>query len=50
MRGKSKKPITIRDVPVSLWKKVRAKAILEGKSAQQAVIELFRDYVKGREG
>lgn len=45
MRQKSMKPVTIRDIPVDLWKKVRAKAILEGKTVAQVVIELFKKYI-----
>jgi hypothetical protein len=40
------KVISIRDIPVELWKQVKAKAILEGKTARQAVIELFQEYIK----
>ena len=46
MREEPTKPITIRDIPVELWQKVKAKAILEGKSARQVVIELFKEYAK----
>jgi len=45
MEKKTAKPITIRGIPVELWRKVRAKAVLEGKSTRQAVIELFEKYV-----
>ena len=50
MRGKSKKPITIREVPVDLWRKVKAKAILDGKNTRQVVIELFQGYIKKEGG
>jgi hypothetical protein len=45
MKDKTK-PIQIRDIPVGLWNKVRAKAILEGKSVKEVVIRLFEDYVR----
>ncbi len=40
------KSIFIRRIPVDLWNQVRAKAMLEGKTARQAVIELFKEYTK----
>ncbi len=40
------RPITIRDIPVKLWQEVKAKAILEGKTARGVVIELFQKYTK----
>jgi len=48
MRKKTLKPITIRDVPDELWKRVKAKAILEGKTTREVVIRLFREYTKER--
>ena len=50
MNKKTSKPITIRKVPVELWQKVRAKAILEGKSTKEVVIELFQKYTKKKGG
>ena len=44
MKDKTK-PIQIRDIPIDLWNKVKAKAILEGKSVKEVVIRLFEDYV-----
>ena len=44
------KPITIRDIPVDLWREVKAKAILEGKTTRQIVIELFQKYTKKKQG
>ena len=44
------KSIFIRRVPVSLWNEVRAKAILEGKTAREVVIELFQKYTKKKGG
>jgi len=44
------KPITIRDIPVELWKEVKAKAILEGKTTRQVVIELCQKYTKKKGG
>lgn len=40
------KNITVRDIPENLWLKARAKAILEGKSASQLLIELIENYIK----
>jgi len=50
MKEKLTKPITIRDIPIKLWNEVKAKAILEGKSAKQIVIELFQKYTKKKGG
>ena len=50
MKKETAKPITIRDIPVKLWNEVKAKAILEGKSARQVVIELFQKYTKKKGG
>jgi len=44
------KPITIRDIPVKLWNEVKAKAILEGKTARGVVIELFKKYTEKKGG
>ena len=46
MNKKTSKPVTIRNMPVELWQKVRAKAILEGRSTREVVIELFEQYIK----
>jgi len=50
MKKETAKPITIRDIPVKLWQKVKAKAILEGKSVRQVVIELCQQYTKKQGG
>ena len=50
MKEDHTKPITIRDIPVKLWNEVKAKAILEGKSTKQVVIELFKKYTKKKGG
>lgn len=50
MEKEKSKPITIRDIPTDLWKQVRAKAMLEGKTTRQAVIELFRGYIMEKGG
>ncbi|UCH00298.1 MAG: hypothetical protein JSU78_07750 [Deltaproteobacteria bacterium] len=44
------KPITIRAIPANLWNQVKAKAILEGKTAREVVIELFQQYTKKKGG
>lgn len=50
MNKKTSKPITIRNIPVGLWNEVKAKAILEGKTARKVVIELFQKYTKKKGG
>ena len=50
MKKETARPITIRDIPVKLWNEVKAKAILEDKSAKQVVIELFQKYTKKKGG
>lgn len=44
------KPISIRDIPVNLWTKVKAKAILEGKTTREVVIRLLEEYTKNTQG
>jgi len=50
MSKETLKPITIRDIPDKLWNEVKAKAILEGKTARGVVIELFQQYTKKKGG
>ncbi len=50
MEKKAAKTIAIRAIPVGLWRKVRAKAVLEGKSTRQAVIDLFEKYLAEGKG
>ncbi len=50
MKDKTLKPITIRDIPIKLWQEVKAKAILEGKTARGVTIELFQQYTKKKGG
>jgi len=50
MKDNLTKPITIRAIPVKLWNEVKAKAILEGKTAREVVIELFQKYTKKKGG
>ncbi len=50
MDKNKEKSIFIRRVPVELWNQVKAKAILEGKTARAVVIELFQEYTKKKGG
>ena len=36
----------IRGIPVDLWRKVKAKAALEGVSLRVLIIRLLRDYAR----
>ena len=38
----------LREVPSDLWRKVKAKAALEGVTVREVIIRLLREYVNGR--
>lgn len=38
-------PMTVRDIPIDLRNQFKAKAILEGKTMQQKIVELMQGYV-----
>ena len=49
-KKETSKPITIKDIPIKLWAEFRAKAILEGKTTREVMIELFQKYTKKKGG
>jgi hypothetical protein len=36
----------LRDVPIALWRKVKAKAALEGSTVRDVILRLLRDYAE----
>lgn len=43
--GQVSSPMSVRDIPEQLRNQFKAKAILEGKTMQQKIIELMEEYI-----